>query len=410
MKLSVIIVNYKVPKLLRQCLFSVTEACRNFKTQTDFESEIIVVDNKSEDNSAELVRSNFPAVQLIENTENVGFSKANNQGFNISKGEYILLLNPDTIVPEDLFTDTISFADKKENFGALGVKLIDADGNFQPESKRAYPTPARSFYKLFGLSHIFPNSERFNSYRLDKLSAGGIHEIEILSGAFMLMGREAAEKTRLLDESFFMYGEDIDLSYRILQAGFQNYYYGKKSVLHYKGESTKKDSHKYISVFYSAMKIFADKHFFQTQFMKWFIKTGIFLRQTIAHSTLVFKRALSRIKENPNLKSDEKKILIIGSKSSARIVKKILTGNKLNFKIQSIYDVPINPETIDSCNALSEVMQQLDINEIIFDIREQKLSCFFYLLKQTETSPLSFYTLCSKQNVIFGNSRYISDK
>lgn len=224
-------------------------------------AEVFVVDNMSKDGSVEMLREIFPEVQLIVNTENAGFSKANNQAIRKAKGEYILLLNPDTVVEEDTFTKVCNFMDAHPAAGGLGVYMIDGKGNFLPESKRGLPTPAVAFYKIIGLSALFPKSKTFGSYHLGYLSKEETHEVDVLSGAFMLMRKSVLDKTGLLDEDFFMYGEDIDLSYRITKAGFKNYYFPGTRIIHYKGESTKKSSVNYVFVFYKAMVIFAKKHF-----------------------------------------------------------------------------------------------------------------------------------------------------
>ncbi|MBI3503165.1 MAG: glycosyltransferase [Bacteroidetes bacterium] len=255
MKLSVIIVNYNVEPFLEQCLHSVRKAIKNIP------AEIFVVDNTSVDGSVSMVKGKFPEVKLISNERNVGFAKANNQAIRQAKGEYILLLNPDTVVQEDTFEKTIKFMDENKNAGALGVMMLDGKGNFLPESKRGLPTPSVAFYKIFGLAKLFPKSKTFGKYHLGFLDKNKIHEADVLAGAFMLIRKSVLDKTGLLDETFFMYGEDIDLSYRITQAGFKNYYFPETRIIHYKGESTKKSSVNYVLVFYNAMAIFAKKHF-----------------------------------------------------------------------------------------------------------------------------------------------------
>ncbi len=255
MELSVIIVNYNVKYFLEHCLYSVFKSLKNTK------AEIFVVDNNSADGSAGMVREKFPEVKLIVNKKNIGFARANNQAIVKSAGKYILLLNPDTVVEEDSFSKCLSFMEKHPDAGGLGVKMIDGKGNFLPESKRSLPTPAVAFYKIFGLSYIFPKSKRFGKYHLTYLNKDEIHEVDILPGAFLFLRKSALEKTGLLDERFFMYGEDIDLSYRILKAGYKNYYFPETTIIHYKGESTRKASINYVRLFYSAMIIFAQKHF-----------------------------------------------------------------------------------------------------------------------------------------------------
>jgi GT2 family glycosyltransferase len=255
MKLSIVIVNYNVKYFLDQCLHAAQKAASKVS------SEIIVVDNDSVDGSCQMVEEKFPEVQLISNKVNLGFSKANNQAIRISKGEYILLLNPDTVVEEDCFLKIVRFMDQTPNAGGLGVKMIDGKGRFLPESKRGLPTPEVAFWKMTGFSILFPRSKRFGRYHLGYLDKDQVHEVEVLAGAFMLLRRETLDQVGLLDEDYFMYGEDIDLSYRITQGGYKNYYFPETTIIHYKGESTKKGSINYVKVFYNAMIIFARKHF-----------------------------------------------------------------------------------------------------------------------------------------------------
>lgn len=255
MKISIVIVNFNVEHFLEQCLTSVRLSLKGI------EGEVFVVDNNSVDGSVQMVRDKFPEVHIIANKENVGFAKANNQAIQQSKGKYVLLLNPDTVVEETTFSKVIEFMDRTPDAGGLGVMMVDGKGNFLPESKRGLPTPEVSFYKIFGLSSLFPRSKRFGKYHLSFLDKQKIHQVDVLSGAFMLLRRETLDKTGLLDETFFMYGEDIDLSYRILKAGYKNYYFPETRIIHYKGESTKKSSANYVFVFYNAMIIFARKHY-----------------------------------------------------------------------------------------------------------------------------------------------------
>ncbi len=219
------------------------------------------MDNNSVDGSVSLVKQKFPQVKLIVNDTNTGFSVANNQAMKAATGKYILLLNPDTVVQEDTFEKVVSFMNEHPQAGGLGIKMVDGKGNFLPESKRGLPTPWVAFYKIFGLAKLLPGSKKFGQYHLTFLDKDQNHEVDVLSGAFMLMRKEALDKVGLLDETFFMYGEDVDLSYRITQGGYKNYYFAGSSIIHYKGESTKKSSVNYVVVFYKAMAIFAKKHF-----------------------------------------------------------------------------------------------------------------------------------------------------
>lgn len=288
MKLSIVIVNYNVKFFLEQCLRSVYNALQ------DVSAEVFVVDNNSVDGSCSMVKEKFPNVILIENKQNVGFSKANNQAINVSNGEYVLLLNPDTVVEENTFSKIIEFMDSHPDAGGLGVKMIDGKGNFLPESKRALPTPKVAFNKVFGLSTLFPKSKLFGKYHLGYLDKSKINEVEVLSGAFMLLRKEALNKSGLLDETFFMYGEDIDLSYRILKAGYKNYYFPETTIIHYKGESTKKSSINYVIVFYKAMIIFAKKHFTakNANTFALLINLAIYFRASLAIFSRIIKSIL----------------------------------------------------------------------------------------------------------------------
>lgn len=287
MKLSVVIVNYNVKYFLEQCLHSVMKAMQGIS------GEIYVVDNASVDGSCQMVRTKFPGVHLIENQKNLGYSRANNQAIGISSGEYILLLNPDTVVGEETFSLVTGFMDDHPDAGGLGVKMIDGKGRFLPESKRGLPTPWVAFCKIAGLSRLFPRSEKFGRYYLSWMNENDIQPVDILCGAFMLLRRKTLEKTGLLDETYFMYGEDIDLSYRILLAGYSNYYFPGTTIIHYKGESTRKGSINYVRMFYTAMDIFARKHFppSNARFFSLIIHVAIFFSAMLA----VLRRILSRI-------------------------------------------------------------------------------------------------------------------
>jgi GT2 family glycosyltransferase len=286
-KIAVIIVNYNVEFFLEQCLNSVQKALENVSGQ------VFVIDNNSIDGSVEMVERKFPQFNLIANKDNKGFSKANNQGILLTDAEYILLLNPDTVVEEDTFSKVIEYMDVHPKTGGLGVRMLDGKGQFLPESKRGLPSPAVAFYKIFGLSKLFPKSKKFGQYHAGHLSEFETNEIDILSGAFMLMRKEAIDKVGLLDEAFFMYGEDIDLSYRIQKGGYNNVYFPETRIIHYKGESTKKSSVNYVFVFYKAMIIFAKKHFSQknAKLFSFFIHLAIYFRAFLAISARFIKQS-----------------------------------------------------------------------------------------------------------------------
>lgn len=287
MDLSIVIVNYNVKYFLEQCLHAVSQAI------TDMDAEIFVVDNCSADGSVQMIKDKFPQVKLIENTTNHGFAKANNQAVRLAAGRYILLLNPDTVVQDDTFVSCIGYMDANPNAGCMGVKMIDGIGRYLPESKRALPTPLVAFYKVFGLSRLFPRSRRFAQYHLGYLDRDKIHKVDVISGAFMLIRKEVLQKTGLLDEDYFMYGEDIDFSYRVKQAGYDNIYYPLTTIIHYKGESTKKSTINYVLIFYRAMIIFAKKHFKESTFRyySFFIHIAIYFRAGIS----ILNRFIERI-------------------------------------------------------------------------------------------------------------------
>ena len=276
--LSVIIVNYNVAFFLEQCLNSI------FQSKGIEALEVIVVDNRSSDNSVAMVSQKFPQVKLLTNDRNLGFSKANNQGIKIANGEFIVLLNPDTVVEEQTFEKILKTFKDDPQIGGVGVKMVDGKGQFLPESKRGLPTPWVAFYKVFGLSALFPRSKQFGKYHLSYLSPDENHDVDILSGAFMGLRKSILNQIGLLDETFFMYGEDIDLSYRITKAGYKNRYLADTAIIHYKGESTKKSSVNYVFVFYKAMIIFARKHFSQNHafFFSGLVYLGILVRACLA--------------------------------------------------------------------------------------------------------------------------------
>ena len=254
MKLSVIIVSYKVKFYLEQCLLAVKKATAGI------ESEIYVVDNHSNDGSVEFIAERFPDINLISSNHNNGFSHANNIAIRQCSGEYVLLLNPDTIVGERSIKEVLKFMDAHPKAGGVGVKMLNADGSCAKESRRGVPTVATSFYKMTGLCACYPHSQRFAHYYMGHLPWDKSAQIEIISGAFCMLRHSALDKIGLLDEDFFMYGEDVDLSYRLLKGGYENWYVPVE-ILHYKGESAHKSSFRYVHVFYNAMLIFFRKHY-----------------------------------------------------------------------------------------------------------------------------------------------------
>ncbi|MGZ3852814.1 MAG: glycosyltransferase family 2 protein [Flavisolibacter sp.] len=278
MRLSVIIVNYNVKYFLEQCLLSVQ------KSAAGLEVQVMVVDNQSKDGSLEYLQPKFPGVHFIDNERNAGFAKACNRGLKCAKGELVLFLNPDTIVPEDCFTKCLSFFDTHPDCGALGIKMIDGSGKFLKESKRSFPSPLTSLYKLTGLSLVFPKSRVFGRYHLGHLDKNSNHEVDVLAGAFMMVRKSLLEKVGGFDEDFFMYGEDVDLSYRIQEAGFKNYYLSETAIIHFKGESTRRGSLNYVKMFYNAMSVFVRKHYGRTRagVFNFLIHLAIWARAAVA--------------------------------------------------------------------------------------------------------------------------------
>lgn len=255
MTLSIIIVNYNVKYFLEQCLYSVRAASGSLQ------SEVIVIDNDSTDGSIAYLSARFPEVRFIHNHTNHGFARACNQGARMSTGEFILFLNPDTLVAEDTFFVCVDFFRAHSEAGAVGVRMVDGHGKFLRESKRSFPSPVTSLYKLVGISALLPSSPVFSRYHLGHLDPMKDHEVDVLAGAFMMVRRDVLQKVGEFDETFFMYGEDVDLSYRIQKAGFKNYYVAQTEIIHFKGESTKRGSLNYVRMFYSAMSIFVRKHY-----------------------------------------------------------------------------------------------------------------------------------------------------
>lgn len=268
MRLSIIIVNYNVTRLLKNCLLSIQ------KYTEDVDYEVIVIDNASTDTSWGDLIPEFPKVRFISSSANEGFAKANNKAVQAAKGEYLLILNPDTEIEGNCMQEILDFTDSKDNFGCLGVRMHDAKGNFLPESKRSVPDMFNSFEKLFT---NFKSKDSKSYYRND-ISEFGIADVEVITGAFCLIKKEIYEKIGGFDEAYFMYGEDIDLCYTLLNNGYQNYYYGKVSILHHKGESTIKDE-VYLERFYGAMQIFISKYYKESKPLQYsLLKAGLKLR------------------------------------------------------------------------------------------------------------------------------------
>lgn len=287
-KLSIVIVNYNVRSFLEQCLRSIMRSkAVDYITDLD----VYVVDNASVDDSLQMLYSDFPWVKTIANSQNLGFAKANNIAIAKAQSKYVLLLNPDTILEEDTLRLCLDFMESHPDCGGLGVRMLDANGNFLPESKRGLPSPSVALCKFLGLHKFFPESKKFAYYYMGHLPEDETNQVDILSGAFMMMPKAYLDEIGYLDESYFMYGEDIDLSYRICLGGKKNYYYPDTRIIHYKGESTKKSSLNYVRIFYKAMEIFVNRYFkdgfggFYANILKfaiWFRASFSFLKRILA--------------------------------------------------------------------------------------------------------------------------------
>ena len=343
MKLSVIILNYNVRYFLELCLKSVEAAL------IDIDSEIIVVDNLSNDGSCEMVKDVFSEMKLIENNENFGFSKGNNIGAAQAKGEYICILNPDTVVAEDTFKKLLVFSEEKKNLGIIGCRLIDGQGQFLAESKRNIPTPFVAIKKMLGF---------LKAYYVSNLDEKEIGNTSVFAGAFMLIPKAVYIKVNGFDEDYFMYGEDIDLSYKIAQAGYQSIYYGRTSVIHYKGESTLKDK-TYAKRFYGAMQIFYDKHFKSNIFFNALVWLGIKLGSLFSSPSEIVKHDIKHYviiasEVDESLKNILKKDFTMISKMETYQddTEYILDNNHLDFK--SIIEILSN--TPKNCSATFKIL------------------------------------------------------
>ncbi len=291
MDLSIVIVNYNVKEFLTQCLESI------YGSQTRFTFEVIVVDNASSDSGQDAILKVFPQVRWIANTENVGFGRANNQGFEAAKGTFTLILNPDTVVQEDTLEVCINYLKSHPEVGGLGIKGIDGAGQFLPESKRGLPTPMTALWKITGLSRMFPKSAFFARYHMGHLDPDKNHKVDILVGCFMMIPTALLRKVGGFDPRYFMYGEDIDLSFELMKSGHENHYISDSQIIHYKGESTKRGSLNYVKMFYQAMIIFAEKQFSGSSALAYtlLIYLGIYLRAGLALVARLAKSAATPI-------------------------------------------------------------------------------------------------------------------
>ena len=395
MQLSIIIVNYNVKYFLEQCLYSVEIATLNIAAQ------VIVIDNNSNDGSKEYFNNKFPNVEFIWNIRNIGFSKANNIGLTKATGKYVLFLNPDTLVPDDCFSKSIAFFEKHENIGAVGIRMIDGSGQFLKESKRGFPSLFPSLFKLFELSALFPKSKRFSRYYLGNLSEFENHEVDVLSGAFMLIEKKVLDKIGGFDEDFFMYGEDIDLSYRIQNAGYKNYYFSESTIIHFKGESTKKGSLKYVQLFYGAMNLFLQKHntSAKSNLYSFFIKIATGLK--IADNNI--KKYMSFfIFKNKDLTQYPLSALVVADEKDYDLVVNTLESGIVKLQIVGRIGEEENEleSTIGNISALPKIIQARQIDKVLFCIKTHSVKEIITIIENLQTSSnFSFHHTGSKSIV-----------
>ena len=385
MKLSVIIVNYKVKHYLEQCLRSVAEASRGIAV------EVIVVDNASGDGSVEYLRERFPDVTIIASEENLGFARANNLAIRNSRGQYVLLLNPDTIVAEETFRDFITFMDSTPDAGGCGAYMLHTDGSFAPESRRGLPTPFVAFCKMSGLASLLPKSRTFGRYYMRYLNENEVNRIEIMSGAFMFLRRDALDKAGLLDEDFFMYGEDIDLSYRILKAGYNNYFLPSR-ILHYKGESTVKSSYRYVHTFYRAMELFFNKHYAHYSILLSLpIKLAIWGRAMLAYAGNQFKHRNELTQHLHPINC-----LVIGNSEATEQVRAILTSLYGNCRHTFVTG---NSESLPQGH-LSEDISLEGYDTVVYDTGAYNYGTILELLSREGTKRLSLGTYSADTRIL----------
>ena len=363
MQLSVIILNYNVRYFLEQCVFSVQKALEGI------DGEIIVIDNASSDDSCEMMKTKFPHIKLIENEANLGFPKGNNIGVAQAKGEYICILNPDTVVAEDTFTSILNsqLPTSNSQLGIIGCKLIDGAGNFLPESKRGVPTPWVAFTKIFGLYKI---SNYFGKYYAQHLSENESGKVDILVGAFMVMKRELYLEIGGFDENCFMYSDDIDLSYLVLKTGKSNYYFHETSVIHYKGESTVRDG-TYMKRFREAMQFFYKKHFKKSRFFDVMMQVGSFV--------------FSLLKKNQQ-------------KNEVRIIDEYIVFSRKNLELN------LSKKATYLADFNQFVNQSHKNIEIIFDTTTFSFTEIITFMQLNKSKNLSFKNYISSSNYLIGSN------
>ena len=392
MQLSIIIVNYNVKYFLEQCLQSVLLATKNCT------AEIFVVDNNSTDGSKQFLEPLFKEVHFIWLPKNIGFAKANNIALAKTSGDYILFLNPDTIVAEDSFEKTIPFLQNNIAIGALGVKMIDGSGQFLKESKRAFPSPSISLFKILGLANLFPKSKLFAKYHMGHLSVNENNEVDVLAGAFMLVPKVVLNVVGSFDEAFFMYGEDVDLSYRIQKAGYKNYYFAKTTILHFKGESTKKGSLNYVRLFYKAMNLFVHKHYKSgnAAVFTFLINIGIWFRASLATLTSVFKV------DKKTFIKDKDNFIISDEVNYTKVVEILSVHNESVMDRVNIF----NNDKKNTINDISTIQSYLKRDTaVVFCQNHLSVSKIIQLVQQFPVGIVKRFHLANTKSIVSSHSK-----
>ena len=374
MQLSIIIVNYNVKYFLEQCLCSVLKACKNI------DAEILVADNQSDDGSKYFLSSRFAAVKFIWLNENVGFAKANNAALKQAKGEKILFLNPDTILPEDCLEKCLGFFDTRNDTGALGVRMIDGSGKYLSESKRGFPSLFTSFCKMSGLTRLFPQSKLLAKYYLGHLPENEINEVDVLAGAFMMINKKVLDEVGSFDEAFFMYAEDIDLSYRVQKAGYKNYYFAGNTIVHFKGESTKKETSQYIRIFYGAMLMFVKKHYGK-------IRSGLYSLMILAAVATkavsgLIKKLFKKQAAAPEKKNPSGSAFVISDPNTFENIKTCLLQNFNTVeRVNNINDITLPTATVVLCETALPFKEMI----VLMQLPQQQ---FIFLIHAKETKSI----------------------
>jgi GT2 family glycosyltransferase len=378
-------------------LYSVQKACAGI------EAEVWVVDNNSTDGSKEYLSPKFPWVKFKWGTTNDGFGKASNAALKDAKGEHVLFLNPDTIIPEDCFEKCLSFFDNNPKCGALGVRMLDGSGRYLKESKRGFPSPSASFFKMTGLAALFPSSKIFAGYYAGHLLQNENNEVEVLAGAFMMLSKNAVEATQGFDEDFFMYGEDVDLSFRIRQAGMINYYFAGTSILHFKGESTQKISAEYIKYFYGAMLLFVKKHFQQKKLPVFFMNMAIHLSKDMA----ILKMKLAQVIANKVISSVVLNTAVLANQqqfnNSLQLIKHACPQVLLAGRIA--IDSNDNEAAIGNLSDLKVVINKNNIGQLVICEGDISYKNIIREVEYIENKPLFLFHANGSDSIIGSNDK-----